>query len=81
MARLRNLSGTNVVEILALFGFIRITQRGSHVKLRRVLEDGARQTLTVPLHPEIDKGTLEAIYRQASAYISRTELEAHFFSS
>src|SRR5712692_2416138 len=32
------------------FGFHATSQRGSHVKLRRVLPPGARQTLTVVLH-------------------------------
>jgi predicted RNase H-like HicB family nuclease/predicted RNA binding protein YcfA (HicA-like mRNA interferase family) len=55
-------------------------QRGSHVKVRRVLEDGRTQNLTVPHHDEIDRGTLHAIYRQACRYIPESELRAEFFT-
>jgi hypothetical protein len=47
--------------------------------VRRVLPSGARQSLTVPLHREIDRGTLMAIYRQALRFIEAEELQHHFF--
>ena len=49
------------------------------MKLRRVLPDGTKQTLTVPLHDELDKGTLKAIIRQASRYIPEEELKPYFY--
>ncbi|MEK7638138.1 MAG: type II toxin-antitoxin system HicA family toxin [Patescibacteria group bacterium] len=64
--------------ILGVFGFIIAGQRGSHVKLRRV-SSGARQTLIIPNHTELDKGTVQAIYHQATRYISESELRAHFY--
>jgi len=39
-----------------------------------------KQTLTIPNHPELDKGTLKAIYRQALRYIPENELKIHFYS-
>jgi predicted RNA binding protein YcfA (HicA-like mRNA interferase family) len=80
MPKLKPLSGKNILDIMSLFGFIILTQKGSHVKLRRVLADGTKQTLTIPLHDELDKGTLRAIFRQASNYISTEELRPHFYS-
>ncbi len=80
MPKLRRLSGTDVLKVFSLFGFEPVTQRGSHMKLRRVLPDGSRQTLVVPDHAEIDIGTLRAIYRQASRFISEGELKPHFYS-
>lgn len=53
-------------------------QRGSQVKLRRILVDGTKQTLHVPNHPELDSGTCRAIFRQASAFIVASELAPHF---
>jgi hypothetical protein len=50
------------------------------VKLRRVLANGARQNLTVPSHDELDRGTLHAIYRQASRYITEADLRPHFYT-
>ena len=79
MAKLRVLSGQDVLRILDSFGFVTTAQRGSHVKVRRLLPSGARQSLTVPLHKEIDRGTLMAIYRQACRFIAEQELRDHFF--
>ena len=80
MPRLRVLSGREVVGLLGEFGFVRFTQRGSHVKLRRVLPDGRAQTLTGPDHAEIDRGTLQAIYRQALRFVPDSELRPRFCS-
>jgi len=79
MPKLRRISGRELLSILQRFGFQPASQRGSHVKLVREV-DGARQVLTVPLHAELDSGTLRAIFRQASRFISEDELRAHFYS-
>ncbi|MGA3239613.1 MAG: type II toxin-antitoxin system HicA family toxin [Bryobacteraceae bacterium] len=44
------------MTILREFGFQKFGQRGSHLKVRRVLEGGQVQSLTVPNHDEIDRG-------------------------
>ena len=79
MPRLRQLSGSDLLRIFAAFGFRVLSTRGSHVKLRRALTDGERQTLTVPLHKELAPGTLYAIYRQALRYLPEVELKPWFF--
>ena len=61
-------------------GFEVASQRGSHVKLRRILSGGVRQTLTIIDHGEMDKGTLRAIYRQALRYVSDEILMPLFYS-
>ena len=80
MPRLRRLSGAEIITILERFGFAVHLQRGSHAKLRRVLPDGAVQTLTVPVHDELDTGTSRAIYRQASRFIAEHDLRPHFYT-
>ena len=80
MPKLRTLSGPDVVRILSEFGFLIASQRGSHIKLRRILPNGTRQTLTIPNHRELDIGTLRAIYRQALRYVAEEDLRAHFYS-
>jgi predicted RNA binding protein YcfA (HicA-like mRNA interferase family) len=80
MPKLRVLSGQEVLKILDEFGFEDYTQRGSHIKLRRVVSGGRAQTITVPNHGEIDRGTLHAIYRQASRFIPESELRSKFFT-
>jgi len=79
MPKLKTLSGKEIVKVLSRFDFEVASQRGSHVKLRRVLSDGTKQTLTIPLHEELDKGTLRAIFRQALRYIPEEDLKPHFY--
>jgi predicted RNA binding protein YcfA (HicA-like mRNA interferase family) len=78
--KLKRLSGSDIIRILELFGFSVVTQRGSHVKLRRVGNAGEKQTITIPLHSEIDTGTVKAIFRQASRYIPEDQLRRHFYT-
>jgi hypothetical protein len=42
--------------------------------------EGARQSLTIPLHRELDAGTLRAIIRQASRFVDYDLLKAAFWS-
>ena len=79
MPRLRVLSGEDVIKILKSFNFIVISQKGSRAKLQRTIS-GINQTLTIPDHKELDKGTLRAIFNQASKYISESELMQYFYN-
>jgi predicted RNA binding protein YcfA (HicA-like mRNA interferase family) len=80
MPKLRRLAGLDVIRIFEALGFEQVSTRGSHVKLRRLTADGSRQTLTIPMHREMDVGTLRAIYRQGLRYIPDGELRGYFFS-
>ncbi len=62
--KLPRVSGGEVIKILATVGFIPARQRGSHVILKKETEAGTKTTV-VPLHREIDRGTLLEIIRQA----------------
>jgi predicted RNA binding protein YcfA (HicA-like mRNA interferase family) len=77
--RLRRLSARDVIAALGNFGFQVVATKGSHAKLRRLTEDHRRQTLTVPLHKDLDLGTIQAIYRQATRFIPETDLRAWFY--
>jgi len=44
------------------------------------MANGIKQTITVPNHNEIDRGTLGAIYRQALRFVSEGELKEHFYT-
>jgi predicted RNA binding protein YcfA (HicA-like mRNA interferase family) len=77
MPRLRRLSGAEVVAILGRFEFVLHSRRGSHTKLRRTLPNGTTQTLTVPMHAELDTGTCRAMLRQASRFIAEPDLRPH----
>jgi predicted RNA binding protein YcfA (HicA-like mRNA interferase family) len=61
MTRLPVVSGIDTVKILVKnFGFTVVGRRGSHVSL-----SNGFKSLTVPLHPELDRGTLNAILKEA----------------
>ncbi|MGL5806314.1 MAG: type II toxin-antitoxin system HicA family toxin [Xenococcaceae cyanobacterium] len=49
MPKLKRLAGAEVIAILKQFGFEIYSQRGSHIKLRRISIAG-KETLTVPNH-------------------------------
>ena len=57
MPKLKRLSGSEVLKILAKFDFTIYSQRESHIKLRRVTSKG-KETLTIPNHKQLDIGTL-----------------------
>ncbi|OGD12671.1 MAG: hypothetical protein A2Y86_07755 [Candidatus Aminicenantes bacterium RBG_13_62_12] len=79
MPRLRRLSAREILRILRVFGFSVVATRGSHAKLKRKIEGGPPQILTVPLHRELAPGTVQAIYRQALRFVSEEELRPHFY--
>ena len=58
-------SGKLVIKILSRkFGFVFVSQRGSHVKLEK---ENRNQTITtiVPLHKELAPGTLKGVLKLA----------------
>ena len=80
MPNLRRMSGRDAIAVFQTFGFQVFSQKGSHVKLRRIGPGGEKQTLTVPDHRELDTGTLRAIVRQATRYIPQDALRPHFYT-
>jgi predicted RNA binding protein YcfA (HicA-like mRNA interferase family) len=66
MPRLPIVSGMEMIKYLTKKGFTVTRQKGSHV----VLRSGDRR-VTVPLHNELDRGTLLAILEKAG--ISKEE--------
>ncbi len=68
-----------MLKALGAFGFQVVSTRGSHAKLRRFAPDGSSQILTITVHKELAPGTLCAIFRQASRFISEEKLKPFFF--
>ena len=81
MPKLKVLSGEKVRSTLEYFGFELSREKGSHWKFKRTSRNGEEQTLTIPNHKELDRGTLKAIYNQASRYISADDLYFHFYTT
>ncbi|KJV07982.1 type II toxin-antitoxin system HicA family toxin [Methylocucumis oryzae] len=79
MPKLRRLTAKQIVAMLTGFGFVVASQRGSHIKMVRIVQD-QKQILTIPNHNELDTGTCKAVMRQVSRYISVAELYPYFYS-
>lgn len=78
--KLRDLSGKEITKFLERNGFSIYRIRGSHCKMRRVILDN-NQTLLIPLHISVDKGTLHDIYNQILEYLPESsELKNFFFT-
>lgn len=61
-------SGEDIIKALRNWGFRRVDQTGSHVKLEYVDPNtGEKRYVTVPLHDELATGTLRSIADQAGA--------------
>jgi predicted RNA binding protein YcfA (HicA-like mRNA interferase family) len=63
-------SGDQLIRALAKFGYVRVRQKGSHVRLRHAT-DPQRVPVTVPLHNEIAFGTLRRILRDAALTVEQ----------
>jgi predicted RNA binding protein YcfA (HicA-like mRNA interferase family) len=53
------ISGAQCVAALAKIGYVVVRQKGSHVRLACP----QRSPVTVPMHAELDRGTLRSILR------------------
>jgi predicted RNA binding protein YcfA (HicA-like mRNA interferase family) len=67
-------SSKEIIKTLKKLGFIKISQKGSHIKLRGLI-DGSLHTVIVPNHKQIATGTFSSILRQAN--ISKQDFEHH----
>ena len=65
MPRLPVVSGEKLLKLLGRLGYTLVRQRGSHVRLKKATEAGDHN-ITVPIHDEIAKGTLNDILSHVS---------------
>jgi len=63
MSKLPVISGKELVSVLEKAGFVVVRQKGSHVSLQKVTNDGTYRTV-VPLHKILARGTLIDILHQ-----------------
>ena len=57
------LKPNEIISVLTKFGFEIVSQKGSHIKLRK--DCNGRRSVIIPNHYEVAKGTLKAILEQA----------------
>lgn len=61
-------SGNDAVKAPVRIGFVFVWQKGSHAVLRCISADGVRGCV-VPMHSEIQPGTLRGMLKQAGISI------------
>lgn len=73
--KLPQVSGDDLIGLLRGLGYEVLRQRGSHVRLRKLTPAG-EHNISVPMHKEIAKGTLNDIISKVSLWngISKEEL-------
>jgi predicted RNA binding protein YcfA (HicA-like mRNA interferase family) len=72
MPKQKPLSGLKIIKALSEAGFQVVGRKGSHVRLKKKTLHSVNIVI-VPIHPEIKKGTLKSILRQAG--LTAEELE------
>lgn len=70
MPKLPQISGKNLVKALIKDGWIKYSQRGSHVKMAKSFQIG-KETLIIPQHKVIKKGTLSTILKDAGISVEK----------
>lgn len=75
----RDLSGDDLIKLLARLGYKPTRQRGSHVRL--TTEQNGEHSVTIPQHDPLRIGTLSAILRDIAAHfgLTRDELATQLF--
>ncbi len=66
----RNVSGDALVTLLARYGYERLRQDGSHIRLASTIA-GRQHHVTVPRHNPVRVGTLSGIVTDVAAYLGR----------
>jgi len=61
-------SGEKAIKVFSNAGFVKVRQRGSHVRLEKI-EGNDIIKLTVPLHNPMKKGTLSRLIKDAGLTI------------
>ena len=79
MPKLRRISGKELVKILLNEGFLELRQKGSHVRLVVETRDSSHY-ITVPLHDELDRGTLKSIIRSLQNCFSEEKIKKLFYA-
>jgi len=72
MPELPIVSGQQVINALKEIGYEIVSQKGSHVKLRKFYRED-KHIIVVPLHKELDRGTLMSIIRRVRIYFPQNE--------
>jgi len=75
----RNVSGTDLVRLLAGFGYVVSRRKGSHLRL--TTQTGGEHHVTVPDHAALRAGTLNGILKDVAEHagLSRDDVVKQMF--
>ena len=79
MPKLRRISGKNLIKILLAEDFLQVRQIGSHVRLVKKISETSHY-ITVPLHDELDRGTLKSIIRSLYRCFDSDKIKKLFYT-
>ncbi len=65
----RDIGGRELADLLSRYGYIITRQTGSHLRL--TTQFGGEHHLTIPAHPSLRVGTLNAILIEAAQHLKR----------
>lgn len=61
------ISGLELIKLLEKLGYVKVRQKGSHIRLKKECEIG-NHNITIPNHKEIAKGTLNDILNKIALW-------------
>jgi len=70
----RDISGDDLIKMLAKVGYTATRTTGSHVRLSRITDQDAHH-VTIPLHKNIRVGTLNNILSDVGSHLNITRQE------
>jgi len=69
----RNLSATDLIKALGIFGYAVTRQTGSHIRLTTELN--GRHSITIPNHAPLRIGTASAIIGDVALHLGKSKAE------
>lgn len=69
----RDISGTDLIKMLRVFGYEISRQNGSHIRL--TTEENGQHHITIPAHNPLKIGTLSAILGDVASHFDITKEE------
>ncbi|NEQ96077.1 MAG: type II toxin-antitoxin system HicA family toxin [Cyanothece sp. SIO2G6] len=71
MSKVPSLSYVKIVAALQRDGWVKVRQKGSHIRLEKTLAPGETLKITVPAHRPVKRSTLARILKQAQIDLER----------
>lgn len=69
----RSIFGRKMVSLLEDVGFFTVSQKGSHIKLKRI-HDGDAEIVIIPDHKELTPGTFRSVLNMAKISLEQFDL-------